>query len=217
MAKFKTMVVDNVTWEQVQNLVDEGRSKSFQVGDEITQELKDGSVMTAVVAAVNLYEEDELIFVMKDCIGEDHCMNENGRNYGGWAESDMRKHVKNLLSLLPEELVQVISPKKTVQILNGEKVECEDMLFMPSEAEVFGAAYRSNHNGIDKQFPYYKEPRNRVSCDREGYPTWKWLSSPFASNSNSFTIVYTDGYPNYGGWANNGYGVCLGFCIRKSK
>lgn len=211
-------VTSEVSWKEIQELVDQGKATDFHAGDEVRQVLKDGSTMDFAVAAVNHYQDDEVIFVMKDCIGEELPMNEEDTNEGGWPKSYLREKANtDILAMLPDELVAVITPRKIVQVVRGERFECEDKLWAPSEVEYSGEARYGVEEEGDKQFEFYKEVRNRVSLDADGDPCWKWVRSPSRNYSNNFVYVSTSGNPNYYGWVYFRYGVALGFCIRKSK
>ena len=109
----------------------------------------------------------------------------------------------------------MLSPKKTIQIQNGSTLECEDLLFLPSEYEVHGEEIYAKYNGVDKQFPFYKERTNRIVVDEDGDTTWRWLASPSASNTTYFCIVLNGGVADYN-YASNSFGVAPGFAIRKS-
>ena len=109
----------------------------------------------------------------------------------------------------------MLSPKKTIQIQNGSTLECEDLLFLPSEYEVHGEEIYAKYNGVDKQFPFYKERTNRIVVDEDGDTTWRWLASPDASNTAYFCGVNGDGLADYNG-ASDSFGVAPGFAIRKS-
>lgn len=174
--------------------------------------------MVFVVAAVNHYQDNEVIFVMKDCIGEKLPMNEEDTNYGGWPKSYLREKANtDILAMLPDNLVSVIAPRKITQVIRGEKLECEDTLWLPSEVEYSGESRYGVAEEGDKQFEFYKDARNRISLDADGDPCWKWERSPGRNGSSSFVHMYTSGGPNYYCWASYRSGVALGFFIRKSK
>lgn len=218
MATMTRKVTSEVSWGEIQALVDQGRATDFHSGDEVRQVLEDGSIMDFAVAAVNHYQNDEIIFVMKKCLEEELPMNEKDTNAGGWPKSYLREKANaDILALLPDELVKVISPRKIVQIVNGERFESEDKLWAPSEVEYSGEARYGVEEEGDKQFEYYKEKENRISLDTDGYPCCKWERSQYRGHSCGFMLVNTDGNPNYNDWASSRYGVNLGFCIRKSK
>lgn len=217
MEKLTRKLVEETTWREVKEAVNHGETDSaFPIGTEIETVLKNGEKAIFVVASTDLYCPGEIIFMAKDCIGKDHEMNLVWTNKGGWPASEMRRYLnEELVKLLPDDLLEVISPKRTVQILGGKSVSCEDILFLPSEYEVFGREIFATHNGEDKQFPYYCESRNRISLDSDGYTAWKWLASPYASNSTGFCFVTYDGSADSSN-ASTSYGVAPGFLIRKS-
>ena len=218
MAKMTSKATNEVSWEHIQWRVDQGMASNFHPGDEVSDVLKDGSTMVFVVAAVNHYQDDEVIFVMKDCIGEELPMNEEDTNYGGWPKSYLREKANtDILAMLPDDLVSVIAPRKITQVIRGEKFECEDKLWLPSEVEYSGESRYGVAEEGDKQFEFYKDARNRISLDAGGDPCWKWERSPDRYYSYYFVYVNTNGNPNNNGWAYNRLGVALGFCIRKSK
>lgn len=217
MAKWMHRITNEVSWEMIQWMVDQGMASRFHPGDEVSDILKDGRTMVFVVAAVNHYQDDEVIFVMKDCIGRES-MNEEGKNYGGWPKSDLREKANtDILAMLPDDLVSVIAPRKITQVIRGETFECEDKLWLPSEVEYSGESRYGVVEEGDKQFEFYKCARNRISLDADGDPCWKWERSPNRNYSSHFVNVSTSGNPSYNYWAYYPYGVAIGFCILKSK
>lgn len=218
MAIMTRKVTNEVSWREIQEMVDQGKASDFRAGDEMRQILKDGSVMDFAVAAVNHYQNDEIIFVMKDCIGEKLPMNEEDTNYGGWPKSYLREKANtDILAMLPDELVEVIAPRKIVQVICGEKFESEDKLWLPSEVEYSGESRYGVAEEGDKQFEFYKDARNRISLDADGDPCRKWERLPYRYGSFYFMFASSSGYPYGSDWASYRYGVALGFCIRKSK
>ena len=128
----------------------------------------------------------------------------------------MREYLNSeILALLPDELVEMLSPKKTIQIQNGATLECDDLLFLPSEYEVHGEEIYAKYNGVDKQFPFYEERTNRIVVDEDGDTTWRWLASPCASTTTSFCFVNSYGLASNNN-ASYSRGVAPGFVIRKS-
>ena len=109
----------------------------------------------------------------------------------------------------------MLSPKKTIQIQNGSTLECEDLLFLPSEYEVHGEEIYAKYNGVDKQFPFYKERTNRIVVDEDGDTTWRWLASPHASSTTAVCRVSFSGDAGRS-HASASFGVAPGFAIRKS-
>ncbi len=220
---FIKKIATEISWGEIQKKVDQGMASTFHPGDEVSDTLKDGSPIAFVVAAVNHYENDEIIFVMKDSLWEEP-INEKYTNYGGWPRSCLIEKVKtDLQKKLPDDLVRVIAPRKITQIIKGERFECEVKLWPPSEVEysavdgenvIFGIAEETD----DKQFEYYKDHRNRISYYPDGYDSWKWTRTPVRDNSHCFMIVAPNGSVFVGGhWPDSQLGVVLGFCIRKTR
>lgn len=135
MATIKRTETSNVTWKEVLEIINSGKAtEKLKPGTEITETLKDGSRAVIAVAAVDLYQNGEVIFCFRNTVGEDHRMNKEWTNKGGWKDCKMREYLNSeILALLPDELVEMLSPKKTIQIQNGSTLECEDLLFLPSE------------------------------------------------------------------------------------
>ena len=217
MATIKRTETSNVTWKEVQEIINSGKSaEQLKPGTEIEEILKDGSRAVIAVAAVDLYQNGEVIFCFRNTVGEDHRMNKEWTNKGGWKDCEMREYLNSeILALLPDELVEMLSPKKTIQIQNGATLECDDLLFLPSEYEVHGEEIYAKYNGVDKQFPFYEERTNRIVVDEDGDTTWRWLASPSASSTTSFCNVGGSGYADYD-YASYSFGVAPGFVIRKS-
>lgn len=217
MAKWIRRTENETSWIEIQEMVDQGMATGFSAGDEVIDTLKNGSEMGFAVAAVNHYQDDELIFVMTQCIVED-AMNEKMSNAGGWTKSCLRRRANtDIMALLPDELVKRIAPRKIMQVIQGERYECEDRLWIPSEKELFGTVHASEDNGIDRQFPFYKIPSNRPSVDVYGNAVAKWTSSPNRFSSYAFVGLHASGYQNNHYLACSRYGVSLAFCIRNSK
>lgn len=217
MATIKRTETSSVTWKEVQEIINSGKAaEKLKVGTEITETLKDGSRAVIAVAAMDLYQNGEVIFCFRNTVGEDRRMNKEWTNKGGWKDCKMREYLNSeILALLPDELVEMLSPKKTIQIQNGATLECEDPLFLPSEYEVHGEEIYAKYNGVDKQFPFYEERINRIVVDEDGDTTWRWLASPSAGSTAYFCYV-----SYYGGAdssnASTSFGVAPGFVIRKS-
>lgn len=171
---------------------------TLKVGDEIVETLKDGREVVFVVM-------DDGVIGLKNLLGY-HRMNEDWTNEGGWLACDMRRYLnKEVIALLPDELVAAIKPRKF-----GKE---EDKLWLFSEMEVFGG-HDWTENDPDRgfQFEYFKDRRNRIKVDEDGDAHWWWERSPNGGSSDHFCIVNSNGNA-YGGNANYAGGVCFGFYI----
>ena len=92
-------------------------------------------------------------------------MNPTNTNAGGWRDSGMRRYAQQVFELLPDDLRAVIAPTQIVQVLNGERIECEERLFCLSCTQVFGNDGNERLKTMepeDSQLDIYKRRRNRV-------------------------------------------------------
>ena len=91
-----------------------------------------------------------------------------------------------------------------------------DYFFLLSEYEVFGSISYANSNESSKQaqYAYYSAGNSKIKYKHDGTSTaaYWWLRSPYASTSNFFVSVYTDGAVNYSD-AYSSLGFAPGFCV----
>ena len=199
-------VARTTTWKDIlpENYLDSG--------DIIPITLKSGEQVELEVAHD---ESGKQFIVFRDCLKNGHCMNVRDTNSGGWRDCAMRGYAKEVFDLLPDDLQEVIVPTKIVQVINGNRIECEDKLFCLSRTQVFGKHPRyADVEPEDSQLDIYKVRRNRVKGYGIGdndYCYW-WLRSPNTGTATNFNNVYPDGGYNYT-IASNTYGVCFGFCV----
>ena len=207
----KTKAEFETSWDSIKNAVDGGGVEALlHSGDEIPVTLKNGE---NVIFVVTYDENGKLYFVLRDCLADEHRMNKEWTNKGGWAATEMRTYLNStIFALLPDDLQAVIAPTKIVQILDGERVECEDNLFLISKTQAFGKGSWTEYEPEDTHLDIFKTERDRVKeCGNNG--TWfYWLRSPLSSSTASFCHVHNGGGGASGG-ASLSYGVAFGFCI----
>ena len=178
---------EDASWAQVKELVAAG---ALKVGDEISDNLLTGQKMVYVVADIT---EEEVKFVSKDLLPERVVWNENGRNTGGFKESDLCRYLnEEVWAILPEELKAVISERECLQIVEGKEERFMLKLWLPSEFEVFGDSWASEVEE-GQQFELFKDTRNRVKCNQEGERAIWWLLSVCAGYSTRACFVNYDG------------------------
>ena len=207
----KTKAEFEVSWDSIKNAVADGSiKKMLHSGDEIPVTLKNGE---NVIFVVTYDENGKLYFVLRDCLADEHRMNKEWTNEGGWAATEMRTYLNStIFALLPDALQAVIAPTKIAQIIKGERVECEDNLFLISKTQAFGKGSWTEYEPDDTHLDIFKTERDRVKeCGNNGTWFW-WLRSPYPSNSTAFCLVTTGGTSNTNG-ANSASGVAFGFCI----
>lgn len=179
---------EETNWGKVKELVAAG---SLKVGDEISDNLLTGQKMVYVVADIT---EEEVKFASKDLLAERVVWNENGRNTGGFKESDLCRYLnEEVWAILPEELKAVISERECLQIVKGKEERFMLKLWLPSEFEVFGDSWASEVEE-GQQFELFKDPRNRVKFDQDGERAGWWLLSVCAGYSTSACRVSYYGY-----------------------
>lgn len=181
---------EETNWGKVKELVAAG---SLKVGDEISDNLLTGQKMVYVVADIT---EEEVKFASKDLLAERVVWNENGRNTGGFKESDLCRYLnEEVWAILPEELKAVISERECLQIVKGKEERFMLKLWLPSEFEVFGDSWASEVEE-GQQFELFKDPRNRVKFDQDGERATWWLLSVCAGRSTAACSVYNYGHAN---------------------
>lgn len=160
-------------------------------------------------------------------------MNSSRTNSGGWASSQMRTNIcgtslssysGTIIAVIPAALRAVLKSvtKYTDNTANGGGSTASyvtattDYFFLLSEFEVFGSITYGNTNEKNKQaqYAYYSAGNSKIKYKHDGTSTaaiWG-LRSPFASNSDRFVDVYTDGTVSYY-YARGSLGFAPGFCV----
>ena len=204
-------------WEDIAKQIAAGNDGYLNVGDSISCKLKDGTDIIIDVLALNPYEPDSVIFGFRDLHWRKP-WNERNTNAGGWRDCQLRKDCNGeLLSLLPDDLAAMITPRRIVQKIRGREYESVDKLWIPSYTEVFGTDRGVDQTGDvgDVQFDFFKIKRNRVKFFRDE-PYYYALRSPLVTSTANFWYVLF-----YGGMGSNGAsnsnGVCPCFSISKTK
>ena len=205
MTTITTKTTTESAWDKI-------REMPLAIGTEITDTLKDGTPITFEVAALDIYGAKKVL-VCKDCLPEEHAMNKRLTNKGGWKASAMRKHMSDVLELLPDDLKAAILPRTIKQNLDGEVVECEDLIWLLSSTEVAGAGSWCSDSDVDDQhFPLYQTEKARVKeCAHHG-TWWWWLRSPIATGATGFSYVSNGGTAS-GSGATYASGVAFGFLL----
>ena len=207
--KIKRMAELEITgWNEIKQYAEAGKlNEILNSGDRIPITLKDGQ---EIELDVGRDKTGKTYFIFHDCLKDEHIMNKERTNAGGWAETEMRRYAnEDVFHLLPEELQAVIEPTKIVQIVNGERVETQDKLFCLSYTQVFGGNYCREQEPEDTKIDIFETEKDRVKMV-DGETWWWWLRS--ANNANYFRFVSSGGN-SYSNSAFNTGGVALGFCI----
>ena len=216
-------LVQRTSWEELETEICAGRAAlCLDVGDNLEFELKNGKKVSVEVAAVNPYG-DNVAFSFANVL-QDAVMNSANTNRGGFCESKMADLLeKEILPLMPDDLIKVITPRKITQKLSvssssgrSERIfERECKLWLPSYTEVFG--HHERYSGCDVgdiRFPLFSTRRGRTKYTLDDDLSLWWLRSPLVGHSTCFWLVYNAGNDNYAG-ASNANGVCPCFIIGK--
>ena len=157
-------------------------------------------------------DRDRTYLVTKYLMTELFAMNGIWTNEGGWPACEMREHVQEIYDMLPEDIRRTVIPMRVRQLAQGTAVECDDMAFLLSATNVFGAnIWDPSADCDDTQVDIFREASHREKR-RLGASSasWWWLRS--ANTNNYFYYVHSDGSIN-GNYAYFADGVVVGFCI----
>lgn len=160
--------------------------------DELDIRLDTGKTVTVTCGFVN---SEMARFIFKDCY--DECeMNDADTNKTGYFGSKGRRHVlEDIYPHLPQELRDLIRPRRIVETIDGEMKEYEDPLWLPSATDLFGAPEDKwwPDEPDSFQLPIFLKERDRVKeCPGKG-TWWWWLRSVYASRTTSFCLVTAGG------------------------
>lgn len=193
-----------INWEELAQQIKNSTS-GLKVGDIITEKTLDGEEMDLVVVDMG---PDWARFESKDCLPVEVAYNQNNRNAGGFADSDLKHYLnEEVFNNLPEELRNVIAEVERKQE-NGKSSLCR--LFLPTESELFGDCCYSEDDAYS-QIEYYKDRRNRIKCNRKGgSPDWYWLASVGGGDSTDCVSVHNNGN-SYNWYASNE--LCVPVCF----
>lgn len=169
--------IENMTWQEIAEIAATGEAqRHFKIGDTKDIVLYTGERVKAVILGFNhdvLSQNGRaadktagITFGLKDLLDGEYEMNEDFGNAGGWKKSKMRNvYMPRFLSLLPEELRDVIKPVVKLTGTGGgsdDVTSTDDKLFLLSQAEVCGdSTYTADGEG--EQYEYFKDAANRIN------------------------------------------------------
>ena len=155
-----------------------------------------------------------LTFQMHDCYADTKAMNSSNTNSGGWTSCAMRQtHLPAILALMPTEVQNGIREVNKLTSAGNRSSTINttaDKLFLLSEIEIFGSVSYSK-SGEGTQYDYYKAGNSKVKKQNGSAAYW-WERSPYASGSELFCLVNSDGSAN-SSRARYANSVAFGFCF----
>ena len=221
------ITLSEASWQQIAQNAETGQANTiWNVGDEITFNLKDGNPLTMQIVGFNHDDLSDgsgkagITFGMKNLYYSTYPMNSSNTNVGGWNECLMRTlTMQEVFNNLPDELqsaIKLVNKKATVGNKSTDIVTSQDKLWLYSEVELDGTSY-SGYKDEGTQYEYWQS--HNINSDRikninngTGSANWYWLRSPYMSGSTSFCYIHSGGSVyNYD--ASDSYGLCFGFCI----
>lgn len=223
MFEITTKTTFTTDWAQLKTVQERGNlAEVLEVGSEFPLSLEadadnENDVFEQLtVQAVHVTKEGRVMVVVRDCMEKMHAMNDYATNKGGWKDSAMRKYLnEDVLPRLPKELQAMIVPRTIRQKIDGEEVQMQDKLWLPSFTEMFGADAAAEWAPCDlgdEQFELFDSERSRVKEVPGKGTWWYWLRSPDAGNSLYFCLVNSNGDAN-ASTASAAAGVAFGFCL----
>jgi len=131
-----------------------------------------------------------------------------------WRDSGLRKYLnEEYIKELPDALVEHIHPvRKITHTHDGEKIETEDRLFIPSESELFGSAIYSDYED-GKRYEAFSTSENRQLKGEDGDYWYYWTRSNSCGVYTHFAHVNSGGTANSLNASNATIRVPLCFCF----
>lgn len=167
-----------------------------KVGDQISFDLKGFGHYTATAQKVN--DDGSVIFLFDTILPEEHRMNDEKTNAGGFGKSYLKKWIDiELLPAFPEDIRSQIR-ELTIPTV-GQIFEKDEWC-----KGLFGSDQ-------DEQWPLMKTAEGR-RAKRKGEYDWYWLQNATKKNISAagFAFVNFDGTANdLSAWYSNGVRPCL--------
>ena len=211
-----------ISVSDIQSLIHSGEHrKVFKVGDSLDFTLKDGRSLEVEIAGIDIYSNNELVFVTKDCYNELSCINPPcAGNKDGWMSSKLRsKLASQIFYYLPDELQHAIVVREITQAVEKyphiKKIRTctsADRIWLLSSTEI--GVPNANDIG-DKALPLFKDQKSRIKW-LDFAPDYWWLrTTGFEHNSpwRCFRYVSQMGEVCYGAEESTAC-VVFGFIIR---
>lgn len=203
-----------IDWNAIKKAQADGKlGELLQLGDELDITLKTGEELTVQAADT---KGERMKLVLKDCMKDERSMNKRPTNKGGWRDSDIRLWLnETIFHMLPDELQEIIVPRHIAQTVDGETLESEDKLWLPSLTEMLGEETAKGWAPADTgetQMELFATERSRVKETPRKGTWWYWLRSPYGRYSTNFCTVLSGGNANCY-YASYSLGVAFGFCL----
>lgn len=187
---------DKTSWQGIQNILDAHKELDLlSIGDEVHTSIG-GADTIFQIAAINLYDTHEVIFVAKNCVGT--LQKFNSSNDGStWNGCSLKGYLNNTLKAqLPEE---VRNHLKALSFY-AYSVPTDCYLWVPHEYEIFGAISYSYTGEPDHctQYPIFTTASQRIKKYNGSAYNW-WTADRCAAGGKENYAVYVNTAGNNGG------------------
>ena len=184
MAQIERKIKESMSWEEIGQIIYEGRSREVFGGKgSISVEMEGvGTVIFDIIG----YDAEKLMdpgkhsmtLWMRDLLFEGMPFSVEGNNK--WEESDIRKHINSeeFINRFETGFRELICP---VYKDNGERIDTVDRFFLLSKEELEGG------------YEYIKTEADRVKVDENGETDVHWTRSAYRGSASHAWFVHASG------------------------
>lgn len=202
MAQIERKIKESMSWEEIGQIVYEGRAREF-FGERGSISVEIEGVGTAIFDIIG-YDAEKLMdsgkhsmtLWMRDLLFEERPFSTEGNNK--WEESDIRKHINSeeFINRFETGFRELICP---VYKDNGDYVDTVDRFFLLSKKELEGG------------YEYINTEADRVKVDENGETDVHWTRSASRGGANRAWYVDTSGSVGSGhaNWAYRFSPACV--------
>ena len=222
-------MAEEYTWAEIKLISESGKAHEyFALGDTKTFKTTNGIEVVMEIVAFNADVKADgtgvanITWIAKNIV-DTHVMNTTMNNANGWKASAMRTWIQNdFYNSVPGDVKNAIVPvnKTYVDYTTQSTLSCIDTLWIPSQREICGsqssvAGMMYESNGVD-YLSYFSTPASRMKYDNNGAATVWFLRSadttaPYGFHAVMPMAMMGGGFSSFA-YANNVYGVVIGFC-----
>lgn len=203
MAQIERKIKESMSWEEIGQIIYEGRSREvFGEKGSISVEVEGiGIVIFDIIG----YDAEKLMdpgkhsmtLWMRDLLFEEMPFSAEGNNK--WEDSDIRKYLQSdgFIKRFEPGFRKLLSPAYKD---NGETSETYDVFFLLSKKE------------LEDGYEFIKTEADRVKVDKNGETDWHWTRSAHRGNARSSWFVNTSGSVSscsYASWARRFSPACV--------
>lgn len=202
MAQIERKIKESMSWEEIGQIIYEGRSREvFGEKGSISVEIE--GVGTAIFDIIG-YDAEKLMdpgkhsmtLWMRDLLFEEMPFSAGGNNK--WEDSDIRKYLQSdsFIKRFEPGFRKLLSP---VYKDNGEAPKTLDIFFLLSKEELEGG------------YEFIKTEADRVKIDENGETDWHWTRSSSRGDAKLAWCVLPSGGVNYNyaNWAARFSPACV--------